>query len=360
MAIAVSHGGSTSYSTLSRSTQVLVGTVQGIFSIERDAPQTWRVADHALTDSHVSSIIFEPESGLIFAGAFFNGGVHVSADDGKTWERCDSGIAHRDVYSLAAVKRDGKVRLYAGTEPAHLFYSDDLGRSWTELPSFRSVPGVDEWTFPAPPHAAHVKHINFHPDDPFTLLVSVEQGGLLKSTDAGRTWEDLHVPYADVHRTVINPQDPNRIYVTGGDGLYASLDGGMTWEHWTFHDDDVGDYPDLLVLHPQRPQLMFMAAAHHVPLIWRETHSAGARISRSSDGGRSWEVLTGGLPERLQGSVEAMALEDWGESFSLFAATTSGEVWNSEDGGDTWSVIISGLAPISKKNHYRPLVASPA
>jgi hypothetical protein len=53
--------------------------------------------------------------------------------------------------------------------------------------------------------------------------------------------------------------------------------------------------------------------------------------------------------------MEAMSFEDWGESFSIFAGTTSGEVYASEDGGATWSLIVDGLAPISKAGHYRQL-----
>ena len=103
---------------------------------------------------------------------------------------------------------------------------------------------------------------------------------------------------------------------------------------------------------------MFMTAAHDAPGTWRTTHFAGARISRSKDGGRTWEILKNGLPDRLQASIEAFCLEEAGNSTAIFAATTSGEVLCSEDLGDTWNKIISGLAPISKAGHYRNLVAA--
>jgi photosystem II stability/assembly factor-like uncharacterized protein len=86
-----------------------------------------------------------------------------------------------------------------------------------------------------------------------------------------------------------------------------------------------------------------------------KTHYAGAKISRSKDGGRNWEMLQNGLPERMQASIEALCLEDWGESVSLFAATTAGDVYCSDDAGERWSRIISGLAPISKGGHYEAL-----
>jgi photosystem II stability/assembly factor-like uncharacterized protein len=101
-----------------------------------------------------------------------------------------------------------------------------------------------------------------------------------------------------------------------------------------------------------------MTAAHDAPGSWRTTHFAGARISRSKDGGRSWEILKNGLPDRLQGSIEAFCLEEAGNSTAIFAATTSGEVFFSADLGEHWEKIITGLAPISKGGHYRNLVAA--
>ena len=94
------------------------------------------------------------------------------------------------------------------------------------------------------------------------------------------------------------------------------------------------------------------------PRTWRTTHFAGARISRSTDGGRSWEILRNGLPDRLQASIEAFCLEEAGDASSIFAATTSGEVFCTEDLGEHWNKIISGLPPISKAGHYRNLVAA--
>lgn len=358
MAIALSHGGTTIYSSSTPSREVLVGTREGIVSIARDAAGGgWNVADRSLTDQHIHAIIIEPESGTIFAGAS-QGGIHASTDGGKTWERRDSGLTERDIYSLASARIDGWVRLFAGTEPAQLFVSDDLGRSWQERPALRSVPGHENWTFPGPPHIGHLKHINFDPRDTRTVFGSIEVGGLLKSSDGGETWTEIPGMYPDVHRTVINPRQPERIYVTGGDGLYVTSNGGESWEHWTGDDAEIGGYPDLLVFAPSQPELMFIAAAQCSPGEWRTSHFAGARISRSRDGGRTWEVLRNGLPDRLQASVEAMCLEEAGSTVSVFAATTAGEVFYSEDAGERWMVAVQGLAPISKGGHYRALVTA--
>jgi photosystem II stability/assembly factor-like uncharacterized protein len=356
MAITLSHGGPTVFESQTPSDEVLVGTAKGIAKMVRDG-DGWRVAEHVLADKHISAILIEPESGAIFAGAYKDGSLHASFDGGKTWERRDSGLAETDIYSLEAAKVGGRVRLFCGTEPARLFYSDDLGASWIEMPELRSVPTVDSWSFPGPPHVAHAKHITFDPRDPQTMYVSIEVGGLLRSRDGGKTFEDVPGMYEDVHRLVINPADPKRMYVPGGNGLYASQDEGATWTHVLDTEDEVGGYPDQLVQHPSNPDLMFIAAAKDSPGAWRMTHFAGARISRSQDGGRTWEVLTHGLPDRMQGNIEAMCLEAHASGCSLFAATTAGEVFASDDSGETWSLIVKDLAPISKGGHFVQLMA---
>jgi photosystem II stability/assembly factor-like uncharacterized protein len=351
MAITLSHGGPTIYRSPEPSRQVLVGTIQGVVCIERDAEGTgWHVASRTLPDKHIHALLVEPDSGTIFAGAN-HGSMFASDDGGRTWEPRDTGLTQHNVYSLACGRVNGGTRVFAGTEPAHLFYSDDLGRHWHELPALRSV-DTSKWMFPAPPHIAHTKHITFHPQDPQTLFVGIEVGGLLKSTDAGRTFQVVHGMDDDVHRIVINPLAPDLIYIATGIGMYVSADGGKTWEQRTDRQHEIGGYPDLLVLHPRLPERMFVASAQKGPGSWFQEHYAGSRISQSRDGGKTWEAVRHGFPGRLRTAFEAMCLEDWGASFSILAATATGEVWCSDDGGEHWAEVISGVAPISKGNHY--------
>jgi photosystem II stability/assembly factor-like uncharacterized protein len=361
MTIALSHGGPTIYNTGRQSQQVLVGTARGVTTIERDGAG-WRIADEALTDKHIGAILLEPASGAVFAGAYRGGSLSVSFDGGATWHERDTGLTEHDIYSLEAVEINGRTRLFCGTEPAKLFQSDDLGETWRELPGLRDVPTVESWSFPGPPHVAHAKHVTFDPRDARTMYVSVEVGGLLRSTDGGETWHDVPGMYEDVHRLVIRPDQPEHMYVSGGAGLWQSDDGGEHWRNTTDHHHEIGGYPDQLVYHPNNPELMFVAAAKDSPGAWRNNPFAGARIARSRDGGATWDPLTNGLPDRMQGNVEAMCLEvtGSGEACSLFAATTAGEVWVSDDAGDSWTLALCDLAPISKGGHYMPLAAGRA
>jgi hypothetical protein len=161
MAICLSHGGRAVYSSNGPSKELFVATADGLFTLEKQG-KGWKVARKALEGHHVSSIIIEPSTGAIFAG-MHNGGVAISEDSGKTWDIRNNGLTSDNVFCVNAVSVGNRVRAYAGTEPAHLFMSEDMGRTWKELESLRSVPSVGEWTFPAPPHVAHVKHLTFDP-----------------------------------------------------------------------------------------------------------------------------------------------------------------------------------------------------
>ena len=111
MTIALSHGGTTIYSSPSPSNEVLVGTREGVLTIAREnSDAKWQVTHRAIPDKHISAMITEPESGLMFAGAF-HGSVHVSSDEGKTWQARGNGMTQNNVYSLAAKHVNGRVRV---------------------------------------------------------------------------------------------------------------------------------------------------------------------------------------------------------------------------------------------------------
>jgi len=338
--------------------KLLVGTAKGIFAFQKRAG-SWDSLGTLIPGKHFSSIIFEPQSQTLFGGTY-SCEIYASADGGKTWERRDSGIGDKEIYSLASQIVNGKPRLYAGTQPAHLYYSDDLGRTWTELPGLRQVPGVEKWTFPGPPHQAHAKSITFHPQDPNIIHVAVEVGGFLRSTDGGKTWTTIDNINPDAHRVLIPTNDPNKLYGTAPTtncgpetvaGFCVSTDGGASWKSLTPRDFRIG-YVDPFFVHPRNPNLLYVAGAKTGPGTWRKLHTADARIARSRDGGRTWEILTGGLPEHIRANIEAMAMDVWNGGFALFAGTTDGDVFYSDDEGEHWQTIIQGIGPVSKSHHY--------
>jgi len=361
MTVCLSPNGSTVYESQAPVDDLLVATVDGITRLRPEgASGNWRVVDVQLQSLHISSILLEPLRGGLFAGVHGEG-LYFSPDGGQSWEPRMAGLTVKHVFSLGHAQRAGSVVLYAGTEPAHLFESLDYGETWTALPALRQVPDTDKWTFPAPPHEGHVKSIVIDPRDAEVLFVGIEQGALLKSIDAGRTWRELtgfakpeDRAYKDVHRVVLRPANPDDVYMPSGIGLYASHDAGETWERITDRTCRIG-YPDQFLISPLDDRMLFMAGSAKSPGDWRTSHHADATVMRSVDGGRSWDPAGDGLAQNMRGNIEAMSLGSYPGGFTLFAATTAGDVFATDDEAQSWRLIASGLAPISKVGHYKAL-----
>ncbi len=261
--------------------------------------------------------MIEPSSGLLFAGAH-KGSLYVSEDLGKTWDHRDRGMTAKDVYCITRAEVGGRVKLYVGTEPARLFESEDFGETWNDLASIRSVPTASKWFFPPLRIDAHVKNVTVDLHDPQTIYVCIEQGALLKSTDGGSSWRELHGFDYDVHRVLIRPSDSRLLFMTTRAGVYQSQDAGDNWEQITNESMGIG-YPDPLFIHPEREELMFVAGAASRPPNWLKTRTADAKIARSCDAGKSWQILRNGLPEEMRGNIEAMSMELRDGQVSLFA-----------------------------------------
>lgn len=357
MAICLSPSGDAISSSRAPSNDVLVGTVDGVVLLSRPRPgQAWNIVRRTLAGYHVCTLIYEHSTGMLLAGTH-NGGVAISQDAGASWTFNNEGLASTSVYSLAHEGAGSALKLYAGTEPAALYVSDDHGASWRELASLRAVPSVPQWSFPAPPHVAHVKFITFAPDDPDHIYACVEQGELLSSPDGGASWQELLGNAdtlarcdGDAHRVIIRASKPNEMFLPTGCGLLHSYDNGRSWADESARIAGMG-YPDVLVFDPDRQDLLFIAGAREHPGLWFESKNADATIARSRDGGASWQFAMNGLPQPFTANVEAMTLEAFGGTCAVFIATTAGDVYCSENEGETWSKIAGGLPPISKGGH---------
>ena len=357
MTISLSHGGTTMFTSPGAAQHILLGTMDGIQTLKKAADGRWEHAAKALAGKHIQAIIEAP-GGTLFTCAYRDG-VYASEDGGATWAPRDNGISIRSVYSLAAATVEGKVRLYAGTEPANLFASDDMGRNWRELTGFRKVPGVDQWKFVADPFVGHAKTINIDPKNPRTLYVCVEVGGLLKSTDSGETWSVIPVTNADMHRTVFDPRDSSRMFTTGGAGVLLTLDDGKTWRELLARmKNPVGEYADQLVVRQSKPDVMVMGATQFSPRTWIDRKYAGTAIAKSEDGGETWRILRGGLPERITASIEAMCQVESPAGAEYFFGTTDGEIWHGDQDGERWTLIATA-APVSKCIHQEMLSGKP-
>lgn len=227
-------------------------------------------------------------------------------------------------------------RLYLGVSPALLYRSDNGGRTWAACDSVRQIPGYDRWTFPPPPHIPHIRSIAADPAVTGGLYIGVEEGGVFRSPDGGRTWLSLNEGlYWDVH--TVTPTAGETLYATTGNGFYRSDDRGDRWSHYDEGLDR--GYTVAFAASPLDPNLLFTAAAATPPPGWR--NGANAALYRSADGGRHWERLHDGLPARFERMVGALVADE-----KQIAAAVGGTIFHSDDQAAHWRVCADGLPAV--------------
>ena len=288
-----------------------------------EADGVWQV-ELSLHGSGAQCLALDPaDPDTVYAG-LREAGVRRTVDGGRTWVDC--ALPAPGVFSFAVSAADGAV--YAGTEPSALYRSDDRGETWRELESLLELPSHPTWSFPPRPWTSHVRWIAPSPHEADVLLVGIELGGLMRSSDGGETWAD-HRPGAqrDVHSLAWHPRVEGRAYEAGGGGAAWSDDGGETW-----HPADEGrdrHYTWSVAVDPDDPELWYVSASTG-PYAAHGGRDPQAKIYRREDG--EWRPLAGGLPEPLGAMPYALVAVDDG----LVAGFADGQIWGSADRGETW------------------------
>ena len=144
------------------------------------------------------------------------------------------------------------------------------------------------------------------PSQPNVFYIGVNNGGVWKTTDAGRTWKPIFddQPTGSIGDIAVAPSNPNVVYVgsgegiqrpdlSTGDGMYRSSDAGKTWTHLALRD---GQQIASIAVDPKDEDRLFVAVLGH-PYGPNEERG----IYRSTDGGKSFQrvlykdVDTGGF-----------------------------------------------------------------
>ncbi len=308
-------------------TELFVATGDGFARITQNGDE-WS-AELTLKGSGVQCLALDlHHPGTLYAGSRGKG-VWKSSDNGMHWQ--DMQLPQPDVFSLAVSPADGSI--YAGCEPSMLFRSTDGGQTWHELEALRSIPSAPTWSFPPRPWTSHVRWIAPNPHNAELLLVGIELGGLMYSSDGGQTWAD-HRPGAqrDVHALAWHPHVPGRAYEAGGGGTAWSQDGG-----WTWRPTDAGrdrHYTWGLAIDPHDPDCWYTSASPGP----RQAHAPGnaqAYIYRWRGDG-PWQALRNGLPQPLDSFPYALAIVPG----QLYAGLGDGRIYTSRDAGDSWQQLV--------------------
>lgn len=194
---------------------------------------------------------------------------------------------------------------------------------------------------------------------PNVFYIGVNNGGVWKTTDYGRTWNPIFddQPTGSIGDVAVAPSDPNVVYVGSGeglqrpdlsvgDGVYKSIDAGKTWQHMGLSE---GRQIGGLSVDPTNANRVFVAVLGHP---YGPNKERG--VYRTTDGGKTWQQVlyvdenTGAMqvtvdptdPNIVYADMWAGRLAPWENG--IWSGPGSG-LFKSTDGGTTWKQLKNGL-----------------
>ncbi len=312
---------------------IYLATDSGIFLCERDA-NGWHKRGSGLDGHHLTSVISWGDT--VIAGAV--DGIWVSRDRGKSWRAALDCVPTpcRHIRWLAQ-NASRPVRIFAGTEPAAIFVSDDGGETWQERPEVVALRDHFGWYLPYSPEAGCVRGFAFLGKRGYA---AVEQGGVLITEDNGNSWRlaggsagktSYHNPegnlvHPDLHSICVHPVSAARVFASTGGGLFCSYDGGDTWK-LLYHC-----YCRAAWLDADDPSHIIFGPADSV--------DRGGRIEESRDGGKSWQPAYRGLDAPWPRHMVERFLQV-GED--LLAVLSNGELHAAPLADLSWRRILPGI-----------------
>lgn len=355
---------------------IVVSTRKGLFTVGRNA-EGWAIRAADFLGDNVSLALADRRDGRLYA-ALDHGhfGVKMHRRNKGGWEEVAApayppkpeGHEENDMWGrplpwstvrVWALQPAGRQAgsLWCGTIPGGLFRSDDGGATWQIVGSLWHHPRRREW-MGGGADLPGLHHVSVDPRNADRVLVAVSTGGIWSTEDGGQTWQQRgegmradHVPperthdsiMQDVHAIARCPARPDRIWVQHHNGIFISDDEARTFREITGVEPSVFGFA--VVVHPEDPD-----TAWFVPEIKDEKRipvEGRVVVTRTRDGGRTFEVLSRGLPQRHAYDVvyrHALAIDDSGQCLAM--GSTTGGLWVSENGGDDWQEISHTLPPV--------------
>ncbi len=191
--------------------------------------------------------------------------------------------------------------------------------------------------------------------------------GVYKSVDGGTNWENVGLADSEhIGKILVDPRNSNHVYVAsqgplwreGGDrGLYETLDGGATWNR-ILHIDEHTGVSDL-VMDPRNPDVMYASSYQRRRHVWTLINGGpGSAIHKTTDGGKTWQKLSNGLPSVDMGRIGLALSANPDIVYAIVeAASDASGFYASTDRGHNWekrSDYVSG-----SPQYYQEIIADP-
>src|SRR5215831_15846877 len=382
--------------------RVLVGTRKGAFVLTADAKrEKWDVNGPLFGGWEIYHMKGSPaDPNRLYASqtsGWFGQIIQRSSDGGKTWEQpgtkpgeptttpqgMPKGESNKFVYDIS--EESGKPltthqwydgtphtwefkrvwhlepsltqpdTVYAGVEDAALFRTTDGGQTWHELPGLRGHGTGPHWQPGAGGMCLHT--IILDPTDPNRIYIAISAAGAFRTDDGGTTWKPINQglysqyipdPRAEVghcvHHIAMNRSRPGVLFMQKHWDVMRTDDAGDSWHEVSGNLPT--DFGFVIDVHAHEPETIYVVPiksdSEHFPLDGK------LQVYRSRTGGNEWEALTNGLPQSncyVNVLRDAMAVDRL-DSCGVYFGTTGGQVYASANAGDSWAPIVRDLPAV--------------
>jgi photosystem II stability/assembly factor-like uncharacterized protein len=354
-----------------KTVRLMIGTTKGLFFLNASASRAaWKLEGPHLAGRAIYSVAHDPrgQGKRLWAGAasMHWGAVLVSSDDwGRTWDEpveanvkfpADTGLTLKQIWQIEPGLDSEPGTLYCGVDPAALFRTTDGGKSWEVVRGLLDHPHRDRWTPGGGGLCLHT--IVRDPGNGDRMWVAISSAGVYRTTDGGHTWTarnsgiraeflpDKHPEFGQcVHKVVQHPSRVGRLFAQNHWGLYRSDDSGDSWQD--IARGVPSDFGFAMAMHPHEPDTVYIIPIKSDQV--RVSPEGKLRVYRTRNGGRSWEALTRGLPQRhaydivLRDGLTTDSLDPAG----IYFGTRNGKLYASKDNGGSWRLAAGDLPPIT-------------
>ncbi len=200
-----------------------------------------------------------------------------------------------------AVNPKNPYHIFAAAASGGLFETKNNGTTWQCI--FQNEGTLSIGDVAVDP--SNVKNIWVGTGEANNQRSSLWGDGIYKTEDGGKTWKNMGLKDSHhIGRIIVDPKDSNVVYVAAlghlysfneERGLFKTTDGGKTWKKVLYVDEKTGVVD--VVIDPTDSNTLYAASYQRLRRAWNfDGAGPGSAIYKTTDGGKSWTKMSGGLP----------------------------------------------------------------
>src|SRR5215208_7601806 len=288
--------------------------------------------------------------------------IPVYAADAPFGSASISGLGARNIGSAAMSGRisciagvhepSGKITLFVGSASGGVWKTEDSGTRYH--PIFDEQPVQSIGAIALDPKNS--KNVWVGTGESWTRNSVSIGDGIYKSTDGGESWSRAGLEKSErIARIAVDRRNSDSVFVavpgalwsdSPDRGLYKTTDGGKTWQQ-VLKGANLSTGCTDVAIDPSNPDIMFAAMWDFRRKGW-EYRSGGAiptapsasGLFRSTDGGNTWTEITEqankGFPKKPYGRLAVAIAPSKSQRVYAFVESPESALFVSDDGGATW------------------------